>query len=103
MSLTVAFQMDPMETLVIGGDSSFALMLEAQKRGHAIWHYLADDLTWQQAGAEGRLTASARRVTEGIQFAAPAGARATPVLPRELLGTPEAFIARVKKALEVKR
>ena len=64
MSLTVAFQMDPMETLAIGGDSSFALMLEAQKRGHAIWHYLADDLTWQQAGAEGRLTASARRVTD---------------------------------------
>ncbi len=34
MIKTAAFQMDPMETLSIGGDSSFALMLAAQTRGH---------------------------------------------------------------------
>ncbi len=38
-ALKVAIQMDPMETVNIDGDSSFALMLEAQKRGHAMWHY----------------------------------------------------------------
>jgi glutathione synthase len=39
MGLKVAIQMDPMETVNIDGDSSFALMLEAQARGHALWHY----------------------------------------------------------------
>jgi glutathione synthase len=38
-ALRVAVQMDPMETVNIDGDSSFALMLEAQSRGHSLWHY----------------------------------------------------------------
>ncbi len=46
MTLTVAVQMDPMETLAIGGDSSFALMLKAQERGYTVFHYRAPDLTW---------------------------------------------------------
>jgi glutathione synthase len=37
--LTVAVQMDPMESIGIEGDSTFALMLEAQARGHVLWHY----------------------------------------------------------------
>jgi glutathione synthase len=37
--LRVAVQMDPIETVNIDGDSTFALMLEAQARGHALWHY----------------------------------------------------------------
>jgi glutathione synthase len=37
--LKVAVQMDPMETVNIDADSTFALMLEAQSRGHALWHY----------------------------------------------------------------
>jgi glutathione synthase len=37
--LRVAVQMDPMDTINIDGDSSFALMLEAQARGHELWHY----------------------------------------------------------------
>lgn len=40
MSLTVAIQMDPIERIDIGGDSSFALALEAQNRGHRLWYYL---------------------------------------------------------------
>lgn len=51
MTLRAAFQMDPMETLNIGGDSSFALMLKAQERGHTLYHYGAPDLTWR----DGRL------------------------------------------------
>jgi len=39
MTLNVAMQMDPMEGINIGGDSTFAIMLAAQGRGHALWHY----------------------------------------------------------------
>ena len=46
MSLRVAVQMDPLETINIGGDSTFALMLSAQERGHRLFHYLADALTY---------------------------------------------------------
>ncbi len=38
-SLNVAVQMDPMTTVDINADSTFALMLEAQARGHTLWHY----------------------------------------------------------------
>ena len=38
-ALKVAVQMDPMETVKIDADSTFALMLEAQTRGHQLWHY----------------------------------------------------------------
>jgi glutathione synthase len=37
--LKIAVQMDPMTTVDIDGDSTFALMLEAAARGHALWHY----------------------------------------------------------------
>lgn len=37
--LKVAVQMDPMTSVDIEGDSTFALMLEAQARGHHLWHY----------------------------------------------------------------
>ncbi len=39
MTLNVAFQMDPMDSINIAGDSSFALMLAAQARGMSVWHY----------------------------------------------------------------
>jgi glutathione synthase len=48
--------MDPIETINIGGDSSFALMLEAQARGATLIHYLADDLSAEN----GRVRAKAR-------------------------------------------
>ncbi len=37
--LKIAVQMDAMPGIDISGDSTFALMLEAQARGHALWHY----------------------------------------------------------------
>ena len=46
MTLTVAVQMDPLESIGIAGDSTFALMLGAQARGHKLFHYLADALTY---------------------------------------------------------
>ena len=45
MALRVAVQMDPLEGINIAGDSTFALMLKAQERGHKLYHYLAEDLT----------------------------------------------------------
>ncbi len=44
MSLNVAVQMDPIERINIRGDSTFALLLEAQARGHAIAYYTPDRL-----------------------------------------------------------
>jgi glutathione synthase len=59
MSLTVAVQMDPMESIRIKGDSTFALMLSAQQRGHRLFHYGAEDLSW----SDGRLWTRAHPVT----------------------------------------
>ncbi len=39
MGLKIAVQMDPLHAIDITGDSTFALMLEAQRRGHQLWHY----------------------------------------------------------------
>ncbi|GAO38142.1 glutathione synthetase [Sphingomonas changbaiensis NBRC 104936] len=47
MSLRVAVQMDPLEGINIAGDSSFALMLEAQRRGYPVYHYTADRLNYR--------------------------------------------------------
>ncbi|USI73245.1 glutathione synthase [Sphingomonas morindae] len=59
MPRTIAFQMDPMESIKIAGDSSFALMLAAQARGHRLFHYQAGDLSYR----DGRVTAPAHPVT----------------------------------------
>jgi glutathione synthase len=45
MSLTVAVQMDPIERIRVAGDSTFALLLEAQARGHELLYYTPDKLT----------------------------------------------------------
>ena len=57
-TLRVAVQMDPIASINIDGDSTFALMLEAQARGHALWHYHVRDL----ALAGGRVLAHAQPV-----------------------------------------
>ena len=68
MTLRVAVQMDPMESIRIAGDSTFAIMLAAQARGHRLWHYTADALSW----AEDRLWTMGYPVTvqrvEGDHF-----------------------------------
>ncbi|WP_252257790.1 glutathione synthase [Erythrobacter aurantius] len=45
MSLKIAVQMDPIESINIKGDSSFALMLAAQKRGYEVFEYHVESLT----------------------------------------------------------
>jgi glutathione synthase len=56
MGLAVAIQMDPIDTINIDADSTFALALEAQRRGHALHHYLPTALTY----GGGRLRARGR-------------------------------------------
>ena len=56
MSLAVAIQMDPMDSIDIAGDSTFALALEGQTRGHALYHYLPSDISLR----DGRIIARAR-------------------------------------------
>jgi glutathione synthase len=60
MSLRVAVQMDPLDIINIAGDSTFALMLSAQERGHELFHYDVGSLTLDE---NGRLHALARPVT----------------------------------------
>jgi glutathione synthase len=56
MGLAIAIQMDPIDTINIDADSTFAIALEAQRRGHALYHYLPQALTLR----DGRLYASGR-------------------------------------------
>lgn len=56
MALTVAVQMDPIQAIRIAGDTTFALMLEAQARGHRLLTYTPD-----------RLSLQGRRVTAHVQ------------------------------------
>ncbi len=64
--LAVAVQMDPIETVNIDADSTFVLMLEAQERGHSLWHYDVRNLSLREGAGSGdhrgRLTARARPV-----------------------------------------
>lgn len=59
MTLVVAIQMDPIEPIDIDADSTFALALEAERRGHTLYHYLPKDLSYR----DGRVYAKARPLT----------------------------------------
>lgn len=58
MTLKVALQMDPVEDIDIDADSTFVIGLEAQRRGHELFHYHPDDLMYE----DGRVLALARRL-----------------------------------------
>lgn len=59
MSLRIAVQMDPVSGVDINGDTSFALMEAAQARGHRLWTYQPQHLSWEA----GKITARARPAT----------------------------------------
>jgi glutathione synthase len=59
MTLTVAVQMDPIQRIKIAGDSTFAMLLEAQRRGHALLHYTPDRLSLR----DGKVVAWAEPIT----------------------------------------
>ena len=57
MSLAVGIQMDPIESIDIDADSTFALALEAQARGHALFHYLPKHLVLRDGRVRAKVSA----------------------------------------------
>jgi glutathione synthase len=74
MSLAVAIQMDPVESIDIEADSTFVLGLEAARRGHGLFHYLPQNLSLR----DNRVYARAR----------PLALRRDPAVPASL-GAPQ--------------
>jgi glutathione synthase len=54
MALNVAIQMDHINTVNINTDSTFALALEAEARGYNIFHYLPEQLFYQEGKVQAR-------------------------------------------------
>jgi glutathione synthase len=68
MPLKVAVQMDHVSTVTIMGDTSFALSLEAQRRGHRLYHYTPDRLTQENGRIYARIEAMDVRDEKGNHF-----------------------------------
>ena len=75
MALRVAVQMDPIERINIRGDSTFALLLEAQTRGHALAYYTPDKLAMLQGRVFATVQPLAVRDIEGNHFTLGEGKR----------------------------
>jgi len=63
--LRVAVQMDPIEKINITGDSTFALMLEAQSRGHTLFYYTPDTLAMRDGVVSALVSAVTVRDVKG--------------------------------------
>ena len=48
-NLSFAIQMDPVASIDIAVDSTFALGLESQSRGHDLWYYTPDKLSFDES------------------------------------------------------
>lgn len=68
MGLVVAIQMDPIESIDIDGDSTFVLALEAQKRGHRLYHYLPQDLVFRERSVRALARPLSVRRVKGDHF-----------------------------------
>ena len=68
MPLTVAVQMDPIEHIKIAGDTTFALLLEAQRRGHALVYWTPDRLSMRDGRVVARVRDLAVQDVEGAHF-----------------------------------
>ena len=68
MALNVAVQMDHVSSISIRGDSTFALCLEAQRRGHTLFHYTPDRLSLRDGRATARAEPLEVREEEGNHF-----------------------------------
>ena len=68
MALKVAVQMDHVSSISIKGDSTFALCLEAQNRGHSLFHYTPDRLSLRDGRATARGEVLELREEEGNHF-----------------------------------
>lgn len=68
MRLKVAVQMDPIEAIDIQGDTSFALCLEAQARGHELFYYEPDDMAMHHGRVSARMSPLQLRDQKGDHF-----------------------------------
>ena len=68
MPLKIAVQMDHVATVNIMGDTTFALSLEAQRRGHALYHYTPDRLTMRDGRIFARVEEMKLRDEKGNHF-----------------------------------
>ncbi|KAB2656936.1 glutathione synthase [Brucella tritici] len=68
MALKVAVQMDHISTVNIAGDTTFALSLEAQKRGHELYHYTPDRLSMRDGVVSARLEKMEVRDVKGDHY-----------------------------------
>ena len=68
MPLKIAVQMDHISTVSIAGDTTFALSLEAQRRGHALFHYTPDRLTLENSQVFARVEEMTVRDEAGDHF-----------------------------------
>ena len=68
MALKIAVQMDPIARISIRGDSTFALLLEAQRRGHSIAYYTPDRLALRGAEVLATVEPIEVRDREGDHF-----------------------------------
>ncbi len=68
MGLNVAVQMDPIERINIRGDSTFALLLEAQVRGFPIGYYTPDQMAMRDGKLFARVRPLAVRDREGEHY-----------------------------------
>ncbi|AXS38940.1 glutathione synthase [Breoghania sp. L-A4] len=75
MPLRVAVQMDHISTVNIAGDSAFALMLEAERRGHQLFHYTPDRLAMIGDKVFARLEPVAVRDVKGDHYTLGEGVR----------------------------
>src|ERR1700761_8059615 len=69
MALTVAIQMDPIEKIDINGDSTFALALEGQGRGHSLLYYGPRDLSFRDGKVTARVRPLSVKAVRGDHFA----------------------------------
>ncbi len=75
MPMNVAVQMDHISTVSIAGDTSFALSLEAQRRGHRLFHYTPDRLSMLGGKVFARLEEMTLRDVKGDHFTLGDGVR----------------------------
>jgi glutathione synthase len=68
MTLNVAVQMDHIAGINVAGDSTFALMLEAERRGHALHHYTPDRLAMRDGRVEARVEPVSVRDLKGDHY-----------------------------------
>ena len=69
MPLSIAIQMDHVSTITIAGDTSFALALEAQRRGHRLYHYTPERLSMRDGKVSARIEELSVRDEKGNHFA----------------------------------